>query len=244
MRIMRPTTRILAGGAAALGAGILAVGPLSAAAQDDDDGGGGGVADVLDGLVEDGTLTEDQADAVADALKEARPDHLSVHPGPWGPGGGFLFGPALLDDAAEAIGVDDDELLDALRDGETIAELARENGVDPQDVIDALAAEVQARLDAAVEDGDIDQDAADERLAEATERITEFVNEGFELRERLPFPRPDDGWPRDRWDHWGHWDKDNHESDEDDQSTDEISPDTTSPSQSTPSTTVPDSGGN
>src|SRR5262245_10260583 len=48
--VMRPTTRILAGGAAALGAGILAVGPLSAAVRDNG-GDGGWVDDVLSGLV-------------------------------------------------------------------------------------------------------------------------------------------------------------------------------------------------
>jgi polyhydroxyalkanoate synthesis regulator phasin len=226
---MRPTTRILAGGAAALGAGILAVGPLSAAARDDG-GDGGWVDDALSGLVDDGTLTQDQADAVADALKDARPDHLPGHFGAWGPRDGFVFGPSLLDDAAEAIGVDDDELLDALRDGETIAELAREKGVDPQDVIDAMVAAVQERLDAAVEDGDLDQDAAAERLADVTERITEFVNEGFELRERLPFPRPDGGWLHDRWGHWGPWD---------DETPDTTSPDTTTPDTTSPDTTVP-----
>src|SRR4051812_38643041 len=98
---MRPTTRLLAGGAAALGAGILAVGPLSAAARGNGDGSGW-VKDVLSGLVDKGTLTQDQADAVADALKDARPEHLH----------GPFFGASLLDDAAGAIGVDDDELLD------------------------------------------------------------------------------------------------------------------------------------
>jgi hypothetical protein len=216
---MRPTSRILAGGAAALGAGILAVGPLSAAARDDG-GDGSWVDDALSGLVDDGTLTQDQADAVSDALKEARPDHLPGHFGAWGPGDGSVFGPSLLDDAAAAIGVDDDELLDALRDGETIAELAKEKGVDPQDVIDAMAAAVRDRLDAAVEGGDLDQAAADQRLADATARITEFVNEGFELHERLPFPRPDGGWMHGRWDRWGPWH---------DRSPDSTAPDTTVP---------------
>jgi hypothetical protein len=216
---MRPTSRILAGGAAALGAGILAVGPLSAAARDDG-GDGSWVDDALSGLVDDGTLTQDQADAVSDALKEARPDHLPGHFGAWGPGDGFVFGPSLLDDAAEAIGVDDDELLDALRDGETIAELANEKGVDPQDVVDAMVAAVRDRLDTAVDDGDLDRAAADQRLAEATDRITGFVNEGFELHERLPFPRRDGGWMHDRWGRFGPW----HET----------TPDTT-----VPDTTVP-----
>jgi polyhydroxyalkanoate synthesis regulator phasin len=214
---MKPTTRLLAGGAAALGAGILAVGPLRALAQDDD---GGWVDEALDELVDDGTLTQDQADAVSDALRDARPEH---RPGGVGPSwaGRFLFGPSLLSEAADAIGVDEDELLDAVREGETIGDLAEENGVEPQTVIDALVATVRGRLDEAVANGDIEQDAADERLADATERITEFVNEGFELRERLPFPRPQGDWPHDRQDRWGPWHGPEDRADE--------SPETTSP---------------
>jgi hypothetical protein len=223
---MKPTTRLLAGGAAALGAGILAVGPLRALAQDDDDGGW--VDDALDELVDDGTLTQGQADAVADALDEARPEHRPGRVGPtWA--GTFLFGPSLLSEAADAIGVDEDELLDALREGETIADLAEENGVDPQTVIDALVATVGERLDEAVADGDIEPGAADERRADATERITEFVNEGFELRERLPFPRPD--WLHDRHDRWGPWHGHEDRSDETspNESPETTTPDTTSP---------------
>jgi polyhydroxyalkanoate synthesis regulator phasin len=228
-------SRLLTGGAAALGAGILAVGPLQALAQDDD---GGWVTDALDELVDDGTLTQAQADAVADALDEARPER---QPGRVGPGwaGKFLFGPSLLSDAADAIGVDEDELLDALREGETIADLAEENDVDPQTVIDALVATVQERLDGAVADGDIEQDAADERLADATERITEFVNEGFELRERLPFPRPDGDWLHDRQDRWGPWHQREDRSGDDDTTDDEESTDDTAPDTTAPDTTVP-----
>ena len=136
-----------------LGAGILAIGPLQALAQDDDNGGW--VDDALDELVDDGTLTQDQADVVADALEEARPEHRAGRVGPWWPGK-FLLGPSLLGDAADVIGVDEDELLDALGEGDTIAELAEENGVDPQTVIDAVVDSVRERLDEAVADGDIE----------------------------------------------------------------------------------------
>jgi hypothetical protein len=233
--VMKPTSRLLAGGAAALGAGILAVGPLQALAQDDD---GGWVEDALDELVDDGTLTQAQADAVANALDEARPDHVPERFGPdWA--GKFLFGPSLLSDAADAIGVDEDELLDALREGETIADLAEENGVDAQTVIDALVASVRERLDEAVADGDIEQDAADERLADATERITEFVNEGLELRERLPFPRPDGGWFHDRQDRWGPWHRHEDRSGDDEKTDESESTDDTAPDTTAPATTVP-----
>lgn len=237
------TKRLLAGGVAALGAGILAVGPLRALAQDDGDDGDGWVGDALDGLVEDGTLTQAQADAVVDALQDARPDRFPGF-GLW-PGGGRLeVGVSVLDEAADAIGVEEDELLAALRDGQTIAEVAESEGVDPQAVIDALVAAAGERLDQAVADERIDQEDADEHLAELTERITEFVNEGFE-----PLPVPDGGFLRERWKHWGPW-HDHGPSDERGESTDDDSPtddeESTVTTPDTPETSSPattDSGG-
>jgi hypothetical protein len=235
MPSIKPTKRLLAGGAAVLGAGLLALGPLRAVAQDDGDDGDGWVDRVLDGLVDQGTITEAQADAVAEALQEARPEPMPGF-GPWGPGGLFDVGVAVLDEAADAIGIEEDELLDAMRDGQTIAEVAEREGVDPQTVIDALVAATRERLDEAVADGRIEQADADERLAEATERITEFVNEGAAtFRERFPLPRGDGGWFEDRWKHRGPFDTDD-EPTEDDGSTE----DRPAPDESAPDTTVPD----
>ena len=50
--------------------------------------------------------------------------------------------------------------------------MAEANGVDVQDVIDAMVAAAQERIDEAIAD-------VDERMADLTERITELVNEGF-----------------------------------------------------------------
>ena len=169
---MNRRNRLWAGGAAALGAGVLLAGPLRAIAQDDDDDW---VSEALDGLVADGTITQQQADAVDQALDEARPERGPHdgrgHRGPFG-----RFGPAGrgvgLEAAAEAIGIEEDALRDALREGQTIAEVAEANGVDVQVVTDAMVAAAQTRIDEAISD-------VDERLAELTERITELVNEGF-----------------------------------------------------------------
>jgi prolyl-tRNA editing enzyme YbaK/EbsC (Cys-tRNA(Pro) deacylase) len=65
---------------------------------------------------------------------------------------------AAIRTAAEAIGIDVGELRAALRDGQTIAQVAEANGVEPQDVIDAL-------------------------VARSTERITNVVN-GDTVRQR------------------------------------------------------------
>ena len=161
---MNTTKRMLAGTAAAIGAVTLVAVPLTAGAQDDGDGDddgrqGGWVSDALDDLVEGGTVTQDQADAVQDALEGARPERGRLRPGPGighrHRGGGF--GGERLTTVAEVLGIEESALIDALRDGQTIAEVAAAQGVDVQDVIDAL-------------------------VADATERITTFVNEGLPAR--------------------------------------------------------------
>jgi hypothetical protein len=83
-----------------------------------------------------------------------------------------------LDAAAAVIGVTTDELQTALQGGQTLAEVAVANGSTAQAVIDALVAELQAHLDEEVASGEHTQEEADARLAEATTRITDMVNNG------------------------------------------------------------------
>jgi hypothetical protein len=127
------------------------------------------LASALAPLVEAGTITQAQADAVIAAIQEAGPPEG----GRGGPGMRGGHGGPGLEAAAGAIGITEDELRTALRDGSTLADVAEANGVDPQAVIDALVAELRTRLDERVADGDLTQEEADEKLASGTERITE-----------------------------------------------------------------------
>lgn len=130
---------------------------------------------LLDDLVTDGTITSAQANAVAEHLGQFafHGGHRRHH---------ILVG---LEVAADAIGIDRAALIDALQDGQTIAEVAAANGVDAQAVIDALVNEHQQRLDELVAAGSITADEAAERAAVAAERITELVNGEFDFRPRL-----------------------------------------------------------
>ena len=128
----------------------------------------------LQNLVDDGTITSEQADAVAADLAADRPargDHGGF--GHHGRGGHPGFDGEVV---ADLLGVTPEELRDALRDGQSIADVAAANGVDVQTVIDALVAEAETHHDQAVTDGRLTQDEADERLADITERVTEMVN--------------------------------------------------------------------
>jgi hypothetical protein len=214
---MNRRTRRLAGGAAALGAGAILIGPITALAQSDDDPPASTspaatddpsetpaderpdvasrLVEVLQPLVDAGTITQAQLDAVSQALQDAGPMWGGGHGGPRGDHGrgpGRFGGRLSLTTAAETIGIPADELRAALEDGQTLAEVATANGVEPQAVIDALVADVTTRLDEAVADGRIDQADADARLAELTERITTAVEEGFPARDGAGREAPDE----------------------------------------------------
>jgi uncharacterized protein YidB (DUF937 family) len=81
-----------------------------------------------------------------------------------------------LVDLADVIGISTDDLRAALRDGQTLAQVAETNGVDPQQVVDVLVANGTERLDAAVAAGRIDQATADERKASLPDRAADLVN--------------------------------------------------------------------
>ncbi len=81
-----------------------------------------------------------------------------------------------LDDAAAAIGIEEADLRTALDNGDTIADVAAANGVDVDDVIDAMVDSKAEHLAEKVEEGRITQAEADEKLADAEARITDRVN--------------------------------------------------------------------
>lgn len=74
---------------------------------------------------------------------------------------------------AEALDMEVDEVVEALRNGQTIAELA---GDQADEVIAALVQHMTDQIQAKVDDGSIDQDKADEMIAGLEEKVTAFVN--------------------------------------------------------------------
>lgn len=133
----------------------------------------GPLSETLKDLVANGTITQAQADAVSNGVKDKMKDHMGG--GPRGRGG---FGEMkdLLDTAAGAIGIDAKTLLTERQGGKSVADVAKAHGVDPQKVIDALVAKASADLDKAVADGKISADKAATAKSKLAERFTELVN--------------------------------------------------------------------
>jgi hypothetical protein len=183
------TAGLLGGG----GAGLLLTGTTLASAQTDVTGtvtepapttdstaadSGGTATDpkadwakaALDQLVAKGTITQAQADEILAALQAARPAH-----GPGGKGGrGHGFG--NLAAAASALNMTVDELRTALEGGKSLADVAKEKGVDVSKIVDALVAQLKAHLDEEVASGKHTQAEADQMLADARSGIEAFVN--------------------------------------------------------------------
>jgi hypothetical protein len=82
-----------------------------------------------------------------------------------GPGGGRGLGLEGLQITAEALNMTTDELINALRSGQTLEQLAEEAGVDLQEVQDAIQAaraeSMRERIQQALDDGTITQEHAD-----------------------------------------------------------------------------------
>ena len=83
---------------------------------------------------------------------------------------------ARLDDLASQLGTNAEDLKAALKDGQSIADIAAANGVDLQGIIDSMVDQANARIDEAVANERIDADKAAELKANVEERITARLN--------------------------------------------------------------------
>lgn len=141
--------------------------PALAGAVDTAQSAAGWVDEALGGLVADGTITQVQADAVGAALEAARPEHGEGHRG-----GGRMD----LSAVATALGMSVEELRAALEGDQTIADIAAAQGIDVATVVDAVVTAQRERLAERVAAGDLTQEEADAKLADAEARATAVVN--------------------------------------------------------------------
>lgn len=144
-----------------------------------------GLKNRIDEAVEAGRMTKAEGDRLKARIDERRLPFLAPlgRRGPHGPGGmhrDFRFHHShKLETAAKYLGMTETALHNALRDGKTLAQVARDRNKAVDGLVDALVAESRKRIDKAVEDGRLTRAEADEFLAGLRDRITDRVNGRF-----------------------------------------------------------------
>jgi hypothetical protein len=144
----------------------------------------------LDQAVKAGKLTQEQADAIKarrakDGSVLGGPGVGGPHGGPGGPGFGrgiggpglmFKIGPGgALDAAASALGLKREDLISKLRDGKSIADVAKDQNKSLDDVKKAITDGVTKELDQAVTDKKLTSDQRDKILKELNEHLDDLV---------------------------------------------------------------------
>jgi hypothetical protein len=159
--------------------------------------------ETLQQAVADGRLTQEQADSILERMAEHEGDCLSAPGRPFGMRHGRSMGlgwgghGAGLDTAAEVLGMTPEELRAELQAGKSLAEVADEQGVDPQAICDAAHAQREETLQQAVADGRLTREQADSIL----ERMAEHEGDCLSMTGNpLGFGRAGEG----RWGRFGH----------------------------------------
>jgi hypothetical protein len=153
------------------------------------------IALVFGGLLITSTFAQSEETPTPGVQDTERP------PRPDSPRAGHHRG-GLLDVAAEALGMTVAELVAELDDDTSMADVAAAQGIDTATLVDAVVAQAEEHMQAAVENGRLTREEADERLAQLREDVTTRINEpGLPERpERERGPHngcPNRGNPRD-----------------------------------------------
>ena len=153
----------------------------------------------IDAAVAAGDITEERAATMRERVAEYDGEGCGLFGrGGFGPGRGPGHGPGhgrglpgagAIDAAADAFGIEASVLLEEVRDAGSLEAVATARGVSYDEVKADVLAAVQADVDAAVAEGDIEQERADEVL----ERVTTWLDEGGELRRHRGFDEDDAG---------------------------------------------------
>jgi uncharacterized protein (DUF433 family) len=78
--------------------------------------------------------------------------------------------------AASTIGIDTKTLVDAVKGGQSVADVAKSHNVDPQKVVDAIVAAADKKIDSLVDSGKLTADRAATMKGRVPDRVTKLVN--------------------------------------------------------------------
>jgi hypothetical protein len=136
--------------------------------------------EMIDEALADGRITEEQAAEMRERVENGklrfpggpghRPDGERPHRAR------CLVAHNLVEMTARILGVEEQAVIDALKDGKSLAQIAEENGMGVDEYKAAVTEAVQAKLAAAAEAGRITRERADKMLANFTETLDRMIN--------------------------------------------------------------------
>jgi len=144
---------------------------------------------VIDDLVQQGTLTPEQGQAARDKINSGKVSGIGKILGARRPGVAARLAEiraGIVRSAAAAIGIAPKDLVKELRSGKSIADVAGEHGVSLDTVKSKITSDAKAKLDKAVANGKIDQAKADKMLQKLTDRLDDILNKKRGSREIGP----------------------------------------------------------
>jgi polyhydroxyalkanoate synthesis regulator phasin len=134
----------------------------------------GAFADQVDQAVKDGKLTQQQADRIKQHIQRGNGlppfgPRFEMHVAPGGPHGDPKA-------AADYLGLTVDQLGVQLRDGKTLADVAKAQGKSVDGLKDAIVDAAKQKLDKAVADGDLTAKQRDRLLQGLQRHVDDLVN--------------------------------------------------------------------
>jgi Spy/CpxP family protein refolding chaperone len=139
----------------------------------------------VDAAVKDGRLTQEQARRLKEGIDAGDLPFFGLGPGRLGPGSGPGFGfrhhggpgpfHAKFEAAARYLGMTRAELREALQNGKTLAQVARDQGKSVDGLVDVLVADVEKKLD----QSNLTEAQKQKMLSGIRERVTDLVNGRF-----------------------------------------------------------------
>lgn len=140
----------------------------------------------VDEAVKDGRLTKSEGDRLKQAIDAGAAPLFGFGPRRFHEHGHFGFrvhghGPFAegLKTVADYLGLTRAQLMMELRDGKSLAQVAKAHGKSPHGLVDALTKQAEQKLDQAVKNGRLTEAEKTELLAGLKKRITDLVNGRF-----------------------------------------------------------------
>jgi hypothetical protein len=145
----------------------------------------------VDAAVQDGRLTEEQGRELKERIDAGEVPFFGLGPG-------FhkhFHGPfhAKLEAATEYLGMTQAQLEEALEDGKTLAQVAKDQGKSVEGLVDVLVEGAEQKLQDAVEAGRLTEAEKREMLEGLRDRITDMVNGRFPRLGKPRFHRVEPG---------------------------------------------------